>query len=238
MYDNNSVTVDGSIDNCFTDDTSAKLKAQGWNVIDVHDGSNDVSHALHDDTDYQLAAILKGFDQAKEFKGKPTFLNIRTVIGYSSRKANTGPAHGQALGDDEVAYVKEQLGFDPTKKFHVPEKVYDYFAECKTKGAKAEQDWNDLYAKFAKSHPELYEDLELRQTGKFAKDDWHSLLPTKDKLPQADQPTRKSSGIVVQALAPRFKSFVAGSADLLESTFVNFDGQVEFQKVRRSWRLL
>lgn len=233
VYDNNSVTVDGSIDNCFTEDTSAKLKAQGWHVIDVYDGSNDVSFRYDKHANDQLAAILRGFDQAKRSSGKPTLLNIRTVIGYSSRKANTGPAHGQALGDDEVAYVKQQLGFDPSKKFHVDNKVYDYFAECKTKGAKAEDEWNALYAGYAKSHPDLHEDLELRLSGKFAPDDWHSLLPAKDKLPQAEQPTRKSSGIVVQALAPKFKTFVAGSADLLESTFVNFDGQVEFQKVRQ-----
>jgi dihydroxyacetone synthase len=177
-----------------------------------------------------LAAILKGFDQSKKLKDRPTLVNIRTVIGYSSRKANTGPAHGQALGDDEVSYVKQQLGFDPNQKFVIPDKVYQYFAECKTKGADAEKQWNELYGKYAQAHPDLHEELELRLSGKFAKDDWTKPLPAKKDLPQAEQPTRKSSGIVVQALAPKFKSFVAGSADLLESTFVNFDGQVEFQK--------
>ena len=174
---------------------------------------------------------MDGFDQAKKLTGKPTCLNIRTVIGYSSRKANTGPAHGQALGDEEVAYVKEQLGFDPSQKFVIPDKVYEYFSGVKDKGAKSEQEWNDLYSKYSKAHPELYEELQLRISGKFAKGDWKSLLPTKDALPTAEQPTRKSSGIAVQALVPTHKSFVAGSADLLESTFVNFDGQVEFQNV-------
>ncbi|WVR07287.1 transketolase [Kwoniella sp. DSM 27419] len=219
IYDNNRVTVDGSIDNCFTENTSAKLAAQGWHVVDVYDGSND------------LAAVLEGFDKAKRFKGKPVLVNIRTVIGYSSRKANTGPAHGQALGDDEVAYVKQQLGFDPKDKFVIPPKVYDYFAETRTKGAKAEQAWNDLFDRYKEKYPDLHAELVQRTQGRWAGgDNWQTALPSKSNLPQDPQPTRKSSGIAVQALVPGYSSFVAGSADLLESTFVSFKGQVEFQK--------
>ncbi|WVF71758.1 transketolase [Kwoniella sp. CBS 6097] len=222
VYDNNRVTVDGSIDNCFTEDTSAKLAAQGWHVVDVYDGSND------------LAAILEGFDKAKQLKGKPVLVNIRTVIGYSSRKANTGPAHGQALGDDEVAYVKAQLGFNPEEKFVIPDKVYEYFSETKTKGAKAEKEWNAVFEQYKTKYPEQYTELTRRMKGQWAaagnNEDWQSLLPSKENLPQEPQPTRKSSGIVVQALVPKYNSFVAGSADLLESTFVSFKNQVEFQK--------
>ncbi|WWC70483.1 transketolase [Kwoniella pini CBS 10737] len=218
VYDNNSVTVDGRIDNCFTEDTSAKLLAQGWHVIDVYDGSND------------LAAVLEGFDKAKRLKGKPIFLNIRTVIGYSSRKANTGPAHGQALGDDEVAYVKTQLGFKPEDRFVIPPKVYEYFSGIKDKGAKVEQQWNETFSQYRRKYPAEHEELSRRISGEWTTEDWQHSLPSKADLPQAAQPTRKSSGIVVQALAPKYKTFVAGSADLLESTFVNFKGQVEFQK--------
>ncbi|WVW83577.1 transketolase [Kwoniella bestiolae CBS 10118] len=218
VYDNNSVTVDGRIDNCFTEDTSAKLTAQGWHVIDVYDGSND------------LAAILEGFDKAKQLKGKPTFLNIRTVIGYSSRKANTGPAHGQALGDEEVAYVKTQLGFNPEDKFVIRSKAYEYFSECKSKGEQAEQEWNELFRQYQAKYPTEYSELNRRIKGEWASEGWQDLLPSKADLPHAAQPTRKSSGIVVQALVPKFNSFVAGSADLLESTFVSFKDQVEFQK--------
>ncbi|WVQ99141.1 transketolase [Kwoniella sp. CBS 9459] len=220
VYDNNRVTVDGSIDNCFTEDTSAKLIAQGWHVVDVYDGSND------------LAAVLEGFDKAKHLKGKPVLVNIRTVIGYSSRKANTGPAHGQALGDDEVAYVKRQLGFNPDEKFVIPEKVYEYFLETRTKGAQAGQEWNALFEQYKIRYPKQHAELTRRIKGQWwaEGEDWQALLPPKSKLPQEPQPTRKSSGIVVQALVPSHNSFVAGSADLLESTFVSFKDQVEFQK--------
>jgi dihydroxyacetone synthase len=158
-------------------------------------------------------------------------VNIRTVIGFSSRKADSGPAHGQALGPDEVAYVKETLDFDPSKKFHVPAKVYEYFEGCKEKGAEAQSKWNATMKQYAEKYPELNAEFEARLQGRFAPDGWRDALPSKEKLPSAAQPTRKSSGIAVQALVPQNKSFVAGSADLLESTFVNFAGQVEFQNV-------
>jgi dihydroxyacetone synthase len=86
---------------------------------------------------------------------------------------------------------------------------------------------------YARRYPKEYRELQLRLSGKFADDVWQDRLPAKKDLPTAAQPTRKSSGIAVQALVPTYNSFVAGSADLLESTFVNFKDQVEFQKVTR-----
>lgn len=163
-------------------------------------------------------------------------IHIRTIIGFASRKANTGPAHGQALGDDEVAYVKEQLGFNPSEKYHVPEKAREYFTGCVDKGQKLEQEWNEKFEQYSQKYPEEAEELKARMKGGFVGgDNIADLLPSKSELPTAEQPTRKSSGIAVQALVPKYKNFVAGSADLLESTFVNFKGQVEFQKVRSSF---
>ena len=216
IYDNNSVTVDGPIDSCFTDDTSNKLRATGWHVIDVQDGSND------------LLAVVEAIEAAKKVKGKPTCINIRTVIGIGSVNQGKGKVHGQALGDDDVANVKRGLGFDPTKKFHVPAEVYEYFGECKTRGAQLEKDWNSLYAGYRSAYPELASDMERRLAGKL-QEGWEGLIPPKSALPTAPQPTRKSSGIVVQALVPDDASFMVGSADLLESTFVSWDKMVEFQ---------
>ena len=106
------MTVDGSIATCFTDDTSAKVKAMGFNVLEVYDGTND------------LTAIIKAMDEAKATRGKPSFIHIRTIIGFGSRKQNTGAAHGAALGEDEVSYVKQLFGFDPAKRFVIPDEVY------------------------------------------------------------------------------------------------------------------
>ena len=218
IYDNNRITVDGTIDNCFTDDTSAKLAATGWHVIEVEDGSNN------------LTAIVDALEAAKKVKGKPTLVNIRTIIGFGSRKQNSGPAHGQALGKDEVVYVKTQLGFDPDAKFAIRPEMYEYFKECKTRGAKAESNWSEMVKKYEKQHPDVAKGFKRRMEGKMI-DGWEKLIPSKDKLPKDPAATRKSSGIVIKALAPKDDSFIVGSADLLESTFVNWDSMVEFQNV-------
>ncbi|KAL1731909.1 Transketolase, thiamine diphosphate binding domain-containing protein [Schizophyllum commune] len=216
IYDDNSVTVDGSIATCFTDDTSAKVKAMGFNVLEVYDGTND------------LTAIIKAMDEAKATRGKPSFIHIRTIIGFGSRKQNTGAAHGAALGEDEVSYVKQLFGFDPAKRFVIPDEVYDYFRPVIQRGADDEAAWNAMFAQYAKEHPAEHAELTQRLTGTLP-DGWKNDLPPKSALPTSAQATRKSSGIAVQALVPKYKHFIAGSADLMESTFVNFKGQVEFQ---------
>ncbi|KAJ7864391.1 Transketolase, thiamine diphosphate binding domain-containing protein [Mycena leptocephala] len=199
VYDDNSITVDGSITSCFTDDTSAKMESIGFHVIEVYDGTTD------------LHAIVAALKQAKTIEGKPTFVHVRTTIGFGSRKANTGSAHGAALGEDEVAYVKTSFGFDPAAKFVVPEAVYDYFRSVIQSGRVDEAAWTALYAKYKDVHPKAYAELEQRLTG---------------NLPTA---TRKSSGIAATALFPKYNNFMVGSADLMESTFVHWKGQVEFQ---------
>lgn len=169
-------------------------------------------------------------DEAKSIKGKPTMINIRTVIGIGSKNQNTGAVHGAALGDDDVAYVKTQLGFHPDEKFVVPKEAYKYFEECTPRGAKLEQEWNDLLAKYTEKYPNEAKELQRRMDGRL-REGWEADLPSKDKLPREAIATRKASGIVVKALVPKDNSFVAGSADLLDSTFVGWPGMTEFQKV-------
>lgn len=155
-------------------------------------------------------------------------LNIRTIIGVGSKNQATGKVHGAALGDDDVAYVKTQLGFHPDDKFVVPKECYEYFKDCVPRGQEAEDKWNKMYAEYEKKFPEDASDLKRRIEGKL-REGWEKDLPPKDQLPKEAIPTRKASGIALQALVPKDKTFVAGSADLLESTFVNFKDQVEFQ---------
>lgn len=112
IYDDNSVTVDGTIASCFTDDTDAKMRANGFHIINVADGTNNVE------------GIVTAFEEAKRVKGKPVFVHIKTVIGFGSKNQNTGPVHGAALGDEDVKHVKEVFGFDPNAKFVVGDEVY------------------------------------------------------------------------------------------------------------------
>lgn len=148
----------------------------------------------------------------------------------TSLAENSGPAHGAALGQDELTFVKQTLGFDLDKKFHVPAEVYEFFADVPKKGIELERAWNERMAKYAEAYPEAYAELQGRLTGNLP-DGWRDLLPAKADLGAAKkaEATRKSHGAVLSALAPVFKNFVAGSADLLESTFVNFPGMTEFQ---------
>jgi dihydroxyacetone synthase len=163
------------------------------------------------------------------YKGKPVCLNIRTIIGIGSINQGQGKVHGQALGDDDISQLKTALGFDPTVKLHIPAEVYDYFEPCKSRGQDAEKTWTEMYAKYKKAHPEDEADLARRLRGEL-REGWEARVPTKAELPTAAQPTRKSSGIMVQAMVPDDRSYMVGSADLLESTFVSWDSMTEFQK--------
>lgn len=165
-------------------------------------------------------------DKAKAVKGKPTMINIRTIIGIGAKNQNTGSVHGQALGDDGVTHLKTQLGFDPAEKFVIPKAVNEYWNETKSRGQAWEKEWDENLARYAKAYPTEYAELQRRREGKLAPFD----LPPKSKLPTEPIPTRKSSGIAFKSIVPFDKSFVAGSADLLESTFVSWDGMTEFQK--------
>ena len=178
----------------------------------------------------QLAAIMTAMDRAKKVKGKPTMINIRTIIGLGSQHQNTGKAHGAALGEDDVSYVKTQLGFHPDAKFVVPPQVYEYFEECRQRGVRYEQEWDEMMTRYSASFPTEHAELKRRIEGKL-RVGWESDLPAKDKLSKDPAPTRKSSGIVVESLVPKDQTFNAGSADLLESTFVSFSGMTEFQNV-------
>lgn len=218
------ITVDGTINNCFTEDVPLRFQAAGWNVIDAGRPESE------EDAAKEISSITDALLQAREHTGAPTLVLIRTTIGFGSRKQDTGPAHGQALGDEEVAYVKEKFRLDPKEKFVVPESVTRGFAHIATRGAAQQQEWEELLGRYTKAYPDEAKELQ-RRVGGHLPDGWQSLLPTRDQLPTAPQPTRKSSGIVMEALAPQFPDIVAGSADLLESTFVSWKGMVEFQSV-------
>lgn len=171
---------------------------------------------------------MAALDKAKTTRGKPTLVNIRTIIGIGAKNENTGSVHGQALGDEGVVHVKTALGFDPKEKFVIPSKVYEYWSEVKPRGQKFEEEWNTMMGKYAKEYPNDHAEFERRRAGKLA-EGWKGRLPSKDKLPTEPTPTRKSSGIAFKAVVPSDNSFIAGSADLLESTFVSWDGMTEFQ---------
>ncbi|KAH8827170.1 transketolase [Flagelloscypha sp. PMI_526] len=205
IYDDNAITVDGGIDSCFTDDTDAKMKANGFEIIRVEDGTNDV------------ASIVEAFEQARAVKDKPVFVHIKTII-----------VHGAALGTDDVKHVKNVFGFNPDAKASVGPEIYDYFKPVISRGQQEEDKYNKMYAEYKSKYPNESAELEQRKTGDLP-DGWKAELPTKDQLPTEAIATRKASGLVIKSLVPKYRNFMVGSADLMESTFVNWKDQVEFQ---------
>ncbi|EPQ30063.1 uncharacterized protein PFL1_02180 [Pseudozyma flocculosa PF-1] len=241
IYDMNKITVDGTIDATSSEDQPAKLRSMGWDVIEVRNGSTDV------------AAIVAALDDAKHRRnGRPTCVQIETVIGFGAERQNTGPVHGAALGDDGVRHLKRAFGRDPDQKMTLSPHVYDAFAGARAKGERIQAEWDGMMSEYRRAYPDLAAEFEQRNRPAAVADDaeeeakegsdgligglparWTTMLPPKTDLPTSSIPTRKASGLVVEAIAPHFPQFMVGSADLLESTFVSWRGMVEFQHPSR-----
>lgn len=218
MYDNNQVTCDGSVDLCNTEDVDAKMRACGWDVIAIDDGNWDVE------------GIVRALTRARASRDKPTFINIRTVIGIGSSVAGDAKAHGAAFGPEGVVAVKRAFGMDPEKHFVVGDEVYGYFHEAKERGAKFEADWNSLVEAYSREHPELAAEFRQRVEGKWTAD-WRSLIPAKEDFPTTPTASRKSAGLVCNPIAAKLQNMMVGTADLSPSVNMIWKGKVDFQNV-------
>ncbi|KAF0320898.1 dihydroxyacetone synthase [Colletotrichum asianum] len=142
IYDNNQVTCDGPLDWINTEDVNAKMRASGWHVLEIADGNHDVS------------AVVSALRFAKSLKGKPVFINIRTVIGLGTNVAGTFKAHHGAFDAESVALSKRLAGQDPIATHQVPQPSLEYFRERKTRGKELEEEWNSMLQKYASAYPE------------------------------------------------------------------------------------
>lgn len=215
IYDNNSITCDGTADVANTEDMNAKMRATGFNVVDIFDGDSNVT------------GIAQALISARP-SDKPTFINIRTVIGFGSAVAGNAASHGAALGTGDVANIKKVFGMNPEEHFTIPSDVYDFFREVATRGESYEHGWQDTVDKYTEAHPELAAEFKLRVEGKMPQD-WTQFLPSKESLPTNSTASRKSAGIVLNKLSENMKNFLVGTADLTPSCNVAFKGQVDFQ---------
>lgn len=216
MYDNNQITCDGSVDLCNTEDVNAKMRACGWDVIEIEDGC------------YDVEGIVKALLQAKASTEKPTFINVHTVIGVGSNVAGDAKAHGAAFGAEGVKGVKEFFGRNTEEKFVVTDEVYNYFRPLTTRGQRIEEDWGNLVSSYTKEYPELHEEFQKRIEGRFT-DDWRSIIPAKETFPTTPTASRKSAGIICNPLAAKLKNFMVGTADLSPSVNMIWKDKVDFQ---------
>jgi dihydroxyacetone synthase len=216
VYDRNEITCDGSVDICSSDDVNAKMRAVGFNVIDVADGN------------YDVEGIVKALITARSSKNKPTFINIRTTIGVGSKIAGDAKTHGADLGEDDIIHIKKTFGMDPAKVFDVSEQVYEYFREAVPRGQQLEQDWNVMFENYKLEYPELADEFERRTRGEIPIE-WTELLPKIRDLPTSPTPSRKSLGQVLTSLASRIPNFLVGTADLTPSVNLAWPTKTDFQ---------
>ncbi|MDT5019965.1 MAG: transketolase, partial [Mycobacterium sp.] len=197
-----------------SEDTAARYEAYGWHVQRVEGGEN-------------VVGIEEAIANAKAVTDRPSFIELRTIIGYPAPKLmNTGKAHGAALGDEEVAAVKERLGFDPDKKFEVRDEVIEHTRELVQRGKEAHDSWNADFEDWAKREPERKKLLD-RLTAEELPDGWDADIPHWE--PGSDElATRKASNEVLNAVGPKLPELWGGSADLAGSTNTTIKGADSF----------
>ena len=205
FYDDNGISIDGHVKDWFTDDTPKRFEAYGWHVIPNVDGQNSDA----------IAAAIK---QAQAETARPSLICCKTVIGWGSpNRQGTHKAHGEALGVDEVALARKQLGWT-AEPFVIPDPILEDW-DCREKGKAAEATWATLFDGYKKAFPDLAAELERRWNGELPKN-WADTVAkaygeaAKQTAPQA---TRQSSQATLNVLHPGLPDFFGGSADLTPS---------------------
>ena len=215
FYDDNRITIEGSTDLAFREDTAGRFRAYGWNVLSVADGNTD------------LAGMEAAIEVAFSERERPTLVIVRTSIGYGSpNKQDTADAHGAPLGEAEVALAKEHLGWPATPAFLVPDDVLVHFREALARGEKAEKAWRMQFAAYAAAFPALALEWERRMWGDLP-EGWAEGIPTFSPE-TGTMATRSASHKVLNAIAARVPELAGGSADLAPSTETIIKGGGEF----------
>ena len=205
FYDDNGISIDGEVDAWFAEDVAKRFDAYGWHVIDDIDG--------HDPE-----AITNAITLAQSETSKPSILACKTVIGFGSpNKGGTADTHGAPLGDEEIALVREELGW-AHQPFDIPEDVKQAW-DAKDKGQELEKTWQQTFEKYQDAHPELAKELMSRFSNQIEDSRFLGLQNLiQDLQKEADTvATRKSSLIALNALTDDFPELLGGSADLTGS---------------------
>ncbi len=212
IWDDNSISIDGNVAGWFTDDTPKRFEAYGWHVVRDVDG--------HDS-----AAIHHALTEAQAEEQRPSLICARTVIGYGSpNKGGKESAHGAALGPDEVAAARTQLGW-PHAPFEVPEDIYAGWRATHT-GLVHESQWNEAFDAYARDYPELAAELTRRAHAKLPEDFAAAAAAYIAKL-QLEGPavaSRKASQMALEAFGPLLPELIGGSADLAHSNLTLWKG--------------
>jgi transketolase len=209
FWDDNGISIDGHIDGWYTDDTAKRFESYGW-------------HAIRDVDGHNPDAIEKAIQEAKKITDKPTMICCKTIIGKGSpNKSGTHNCHGAALGEDEVALVRKEIGWDHAP-FVIPQDVYDGWNQ-KEKGQAREAAWDTKFDAYSKEFPDLASELKRRMSNNLPAN-WKKISENliKDANAKAEKlATRKASQNAITSLAEFLPEFVGGSADLTGSNLTS-----------------
>ena len=216
LYDSNQISIEGSTDIAFTEDVQKRMEAFGFQTLTVEDGND-------------TAAVGKAIEEAKADKTRPSFITVKTQIGYGCpAKQGKASAHGEPLGADNVTALKENLGWESMDAFYVPEDVYANYRNLAAAGADAQANWDKLFAGYAKAYPELkklWDEYYDETIGRKLYDD--EAFWAYDDKPQA---TRNLSGTLINRLKTAVPGLIGGAADLAPSTKTYMNDMGDFSK--------
>jgi transketolase len=214
LYDDNLISLDGPTSLSYTEDALERFEAYHWHVQRVADGND-------------LTALDAAIAAAKAETGKPSFIAVRTVIGYGSPRAGTSKAHGEPLGAEGVAATKKFFGFPEDQSFVVPQNVLANWRKAVERGTAGETEWKTLFEGYRAANPELAAEFERTQKGEL-KAGWEKAIPSfaADK-PQA---TRSAGSAVMNAIAEVVPEIFGGAADLTSSTKTIFKPGANFHE--------
>lgn len=217
VYDDNRISIEGDTHVTFTEDVSARYRAYGWEVIEVSAQSNG---------DVDLVALDIAMTQAAANRKQPTLIRLKTVIAWPAPHAQgTAKSHGSALGADEIAATKIELGLNPDEHFAFPQNLLAHARQVKERGASSRQKWNTKFDVWKSAEPERAKTLS-RILSQQLPADWDSLLPVFEAGKEIA--TRKASGDVINALAQKLPEMWGGSADLADSNNTTIEGGGSF----------
>ena len=205
IWDDNGISIDGDVAGWFTDDTPARFRSYGWNVIESVDG--------HDSESVSLA-----IEQAASSTDKPTLICCKTIIGFGSpNKQGKSSSHGAPLGEDEIALARESLCWN-YPPFVVPDEIYAAWDQ-KQKGESAEFEWNAMFLDYQKQYPQLAKEFSRRMTGQLPENWEQEAIHYINEVNQAAETiaSRKASQNSLNGFGPSLPELMGGSADLAGS---------------------
>lgn len=214
FYDSNGISIEGSTDIAFTENVVERMKAFGFQTIEVEDGND-------------IEAIGKAIKEAKADKERPSFIKVNTIIGYGAgKKAGSASSHGEPLGSEALRDLKVGFGFNPDESFKVDDDVYENFKSINEKNKKIEDEWNKLFKEYVDKYPD-----KAKLWEKYYSDIDESLIET-DEFWSWDEnkaATRNISGSIINRLKDLYPNLIGGSADLSPSnkTVMNDEGYIK-----------